>query len=546
MSDRTLNWGESASAARYQTGDDDPDGGDFIVARDLDGQRMLLKFDFTANEWQYAGDLDIGGGDLNSVGTARVDAIEADRSVTKETPVLEVDAFGAVGDGTADDTQAIKDAINSVGEDANAVLAFSGAKEYLISERLTIDITRIKGVVGRNARLTLDGDFEGLRLLGNVTDGGGSPGGPQDEREEQFPFIQNLHIRGPDEDPYLGTGIVLENTYGTKIRGCSIYNLDIGLAWEDYNRDCSVHDNSFWDNRNYNIHMRPGHDIHQLKINDNYLGYAFKPIFNEDAELEDMLFQNNLIETGISEQKVSTAHLHLQSLTDGNNLKNNLITGNQFQCHGEVDNALVWFENETANNNCELNKISNNEFTDTGTGDGLRYENGRSLTVTDNEFNNIGGDCVNIIDVERNFKISNNSAWECDNAFSRIKLSGNIGSSSIVNNTISFHSGLFIDYNINGGNLNATSLSDNVVFNLNEPSGPLLEVSGSSDIFSLRVNNNSITCTDGEGAIVIDTSTPDLFTATENIARNFDDTEVPIFDFPAESETVIVRDNINN
>ena len=83
MSDRTLNWGESESEARYQTGDDDPDGGDFIVARDLDGERMLLKFDFTANEWQYAGDVDMGGGDLNSVGTARVDALEAE-SVSTE------------------------------------------------------------------------------------------------------------------------------------------------------------------------------------------------------------------------------------------------------------------------------------------------------------------------------------------------------------------------------------------------------------------------------------------------------------------------------
>ena len=78
--DRIANWGESEAAARYQTGDTDPDGGDFIVARDLDGQRMLLKFDFAANEWQYAGDVDMGGGDINSVGTARVDALETDQA----------------------------------------------------------------------------------------------------------------------------------------------------------------------------------------------------------------------------------------------------------------------------------------------------------------------------------------------------------------------------------------------------------------------------------------------------------------------------------
>ena len=90
--DRIANWGESESAARYQTGDDDPDGGDFIVARDLDGQRMLLKFDFAANEWQYAGDVDMGGGDLNSVGTARVDALKAESVSTDKGNITATEA----------------------------------------------------------------------------------------------------------------------------------------------------------------------------------------------------------------------------------------------------------------------------------------------------------------------------------------------------------------------------------------------------------------------------------------------------------------------
>ena len=87
--DRIANWGESESAARYQTGDDDPDGGNFIVARDLDGERVLLQFDYDADEWQYAGDVDMGGGDLNSVGTARVDALEAELVSTDEVFISE-------------------------------------------------------------------------------------------------------------------------------------------------------------------------------------------------------------------------------------------------------------------------------------------------------------------------------------------------------------------------------------------------------------------------------------------------------------------------
>ena len=80
MSDRTAFFGETLEAARYRFGDTSTDGGNYIVAEDLDGERVLLQFDYDADEWQYAGDVDMGGGDLNSVGTARVDALEADIS----------------------------------------------------------------------------------------------------------------------------------------------------------------------------------------------------------------------------------------------------------------------------------------------------------------------------------------------------------------------------------------------------------------------------------------------------------------------------------
>ena len=80
MSDRTAFFGETLEAARYRFGDTSTDGGDYVVAEDLDGDRVLLQFDYDADEWQYAGDVDMAGGDINSVGTARVDALEAERA----------------------------------------------------------------------------------------------------------------------------------------------------------------------------------------------------------------------------------------------------------------------------------------------------------------------------------------------------------------------------------------------------------------------------------------------------------------------------------
>ena len=67
--DRIANWGESESAARYQTGDDDPDGGDFIVVRDLDGNVTLLQYDFAASTFVYGADVDLDNNALADVGS---------------------------------------------------------------------------------------------------------------------------------------------------------------------------------------------------------------------------------------------------------------------------------------------------------------------------------------------------------------------------------------------------------------------------------------------------------------------------------------------
>ena len=85
MSDRTLNWGESESAARYQTGDDDPDGGDFIVAKNTENETVLLQWNQTTVEWEFAGDVDMGGNDVTNAGLVSgvdgsFDTLEAEKA----------------------------------------------------------------------------------------------------------------------------------------------------------------------------------------------------------------------------------------------------------------------------------------------------------------------------------------------------------------------------------------------------------------------------------------------------------------------------------
>jgi len=67
--DRTVYWGESEAAARYQTGDDDPTGGNFIVVRDTDGNVTLLQYDFAAETFVYNADVDLNSNALADVGS---------------------------------------------------------------------------------------------------------------------------------------------------------------------------------------------------------------------------------------------------------------------------------------------------------------------------------------------------------------------------------------------------------------------------------------------------------------------------------------------
>jgi len=153
MPDRTLNWGESEVDARYQTGDDQPDGGDFIVAKDTDGDTILLRWDHGGQKWVAGGDVDLDGNDINSVGTASVDALEADGAVIGR---LNEHKYAGFYDGSDVDerlTNALMDA-----SDGDTIYLETGGYEEdrTISKRITIRGSGFEGARVTEAEWTLD------------------------------------------------------------------------------------------------------------------------------------------------------------------------------------------------------------------------------------------------------------------------------------------------------------------------------------------------------------------------------------------------------
>ena len=97
MSDRTINFGESETEATYQIQDtDSTGGGNFVVAKDTNANTVLLQYDPATDTWEYAGDVDMNGGNVSGVGTLTAESVNTESA----TVTNEVDA-GSVSTDSA-------------------------------------------------------------------------------------------------------------------------------------------------------------------------------------------------------------------------------------------------------------------------------------------------------------------------------------------------------------------------------------------------------------------------------------------------------------
>jgi hypothetical protein len=77
MPDRTINFGESETEATYQIQDTDgaAGGGNFVLAKDTNANTVLLQYDPTTDTWEYAGDVDMNGGNVSGVGALTAESV---------------------------------------------------------------------------------------------------------------------------------------------------------------------------------------------------------------------------------------------------------------------------------------------------------------------------------------------------------------------------------------------------------------------------------------------------------------------------------------
>lgn len=180
-----------------------------------------------------------------------------------------VAGFGAVGDGVADDTQALQHALDA----GDGILQLSKGT-YRITQPLVLDLTQrgfgaVRGA-GGTSRIVMAGAGPALRVLGDHQ-GTASPGSvqPHTWEKERFPTISGLEIVGEHPD---AVGIELRRTMKCVVSQVLIRRCRVGVQLVDRNRDFLLTDSHLYDNHEFGLYFDRC-NLHQIIIHGCHISW---------------------------------------------------------------------------------------------------------------------------------------------------------------------------------------------------------------------------------------------------------------------------------
>lgn len=444
------------------------------------------------------------------------------RIYTRRYPQVDVDAFGAEGDGETDDTEAIQAAADSLEDGEDGILSFSAGKNYYVPGTVELDASSIRGVEGNEAYLVTDGDNTVLRYAGTFEGSSAPQSGnvPEIIDDELAPFISNLQIynRGEYEfleSPYRGTGIELERTFGLNVHGCHVFRMGTGIHVTGLHRNLNLWGNHLFDNRPYGLRFSDV-DLHQFNVAANHIMWATTPIYATDSNIYNMQLSGNDIEVS-SEESRSCIRM------DGGRLQECQIDGNTIQGHGDTPQLLTLAPDEVIYTTISDNHISNcNE-------DAVHFDAGdatfRNVSVVNNSLKSVGGYAVSLDGRE----------------FPHFKVAGNN-----IDNGLCFDA----DITTQAGPL---QVSDNTVAPGEYPSDePVIDVTAQNDLREVRVAENTIVPRSsglGNESWMVQLTTPGIAESvmvTENqlAARNGNFSGIRVATEGDEFQGVLVKNNV--
>ena len=287
------------------------------------------------------------------------------------------------GNGVDDDSIRIQSILNSAN---NEVVSFEAGKTYVISSSVTVDVSKIKGIIGNNARFVVKNDIPVFKIQGNKTTAGAIPGEPVNEqikRTEMSPFITGIQVYS-EQTPYIGTGLQISGTFGLIVSQCHFFNLKKGIELININRNLIFSENHIWD-CDICAHWNDTNS-HQQNFVNNHLTITEYGILVENGSVHNFQIASNNIE-GYS-RNINLIKFY------GNDFSQIQITGNSIEEHMVGTGALLHLESPTSKRFTAT--ISGNEFSSSAK-EAIKIINGQVVTINGNNFSGIGDYAINFI-----------------------------------------------------------------------------------------------------------------------------------------------------
>jgi hypothetical protein len=342
------------------------------------------------------------------MGFGTAGATVANYGAAPASGVTGVDAFGAVGDGTTDDSAAIQAAADA----CDGVLRFTPGKTYLVGTGVMLDPAKVRIVEGNNARIKVTGDIDGLTVdgthattsaPGNVTD--------QSSDNEFNCTIRELRFDNDEGTVYVGTGLVLKEVMGVRVTGCEFQKLHDAVRLDTRIRNLQFYGNHIWDLSGYGIYLSPGLDFHQGFINSNQILFCDVCIYKApSADVYNVQICSNNLEVNDNDAVGGTPTACIKFVqTSGGHSIAIVVDGNEIEDHGVATEPLVQFVGAAEDDNQQFT-IVGNRFGNANSGC-IQLSVLRNWTVSNNVAGNCEGYLLEVDSTAREFTFTGNQAW---------------------------------------------------------------------------------------------------------------------------------------
>jgi hypothetical protein len=240
--------------------------------------------------------------------------------------------FGAIGDGKADDTQAIQHAVDM----GDGLIQFPTGI-YRIKSPILIHLEKqgpcgVEGSEG-TAKILMEGKGPAFRIIG--THGGtGDPGSRKGNvaSQQRLPTFRNLEIEGahPEAD-----GFELVKTLQSVFEGILVTKCRHGIRLIERNRNVLISHSHFYYNTGVGIYM-DGVNLHQINISACHISYnQLGGIRIERSEIRNLQITGNDIEYNNFRAHKSaptpTAEIYIDTTAEGSSVNEVTIASNTIQ-----------------------------------------------------------------------------------------------------------------------------------------------------------------------------------------------------------------------